>query len=247
MRHGFGEFIENNGVGAMSPSIASFKISFRSCCRQLFAGSIIGTFLNGLPSGSAVRIMASGAKYSGGFVHGLYCGRGSALFFDGSSYVGEWDSGLRQRSGRWMHSDSDHQAPEVLGKVFEAVKRVMLERAGAEMAPEHRDAHALPAPGCSDLGDNGDDATATAADFKPSSVSSTASSHHPLPLPPDSFFVSAPGKMGGEGALDAGRAGNPSGLSRITITHSPCNCFACIIKHLHATCIITRSNVLFFP
>jgi len=64
-------------------------------------------------------------RYSGGFVEGLYCGRGTALFFDGSHYEGEWDSGLRSRWGRWVHASADHEAPEVLGKVYEAVKAVI--------------------------------------------------------------------------------------------------------------------------
>jgi hypothetical protein len=67
MRHGYGEFIEKNGVGKQRARGLLLPLP-----QPPPAGSIVGTFEHGLPCGDAVRVMASGAKYSGGFVAGLY-------------------------------------------------------------------------------------------------------------------------------------------------------------------------------
>jgi hypothetical protein len=63
---------------AQSPSsplffFVSFPFTKTHHCADCSTGSIVGTFVNGLPSGNAVRVMASGAKYSGGFIEGLHC------------------------------------------------------------------------------------------------------------------------------------------------------------------------------
>ena len=174
------------------------------------AGSIVGTFENGLPSGNAVRVMASGAKYSGGFIEGLYNGSGSALFFDGSLYEGGWESGLRCNQGRWVHEDASHVPPEVLGMVFEAVRGVIGGAGGG--------AHAIGA--AADVGDDRDDAAETSASPSPPPPSAPA----PPLLPPDILFAPVPGKMGGDGALDAGKGGNPSGAPP-SQTHSLINTF----------------------
>ena len=60
----------NSSRKTVSVSSAQGAFSFLALSRP--AGSIVGTFEHGLPCGDAVRVMASGAKYSGGFVAGLY-------------------------------------------------------------------------------------------------------------------------------------------------------------------------------
>jgi hypothetical protein len=166
----------------------------------------VGTFVNGLPSGDAVRIMASGAKYSGGFSEGLYSGRGSALFFDGSHYEGEWDSGLRSRWGRWIHADASQVAPEVLGKVFDAVKAVI---GGDEVQKTaQQNDGSSPVSGSDYFGTHTNTVTNDNDSLPPPPPAATHSSVLP---PPDVLSNPIPGKIGGDGALDAGRAGNPSG------------------------------------
>lgn len=190
----------------------------------------MGTFVNGLPSGDAVRIMASGAKYSGGFADGLYSGRGSALFFDGSHYEGEWDSGLRSRWGRWVHADASQVAPEVLGKVFDAVKAVV---GGDELQKTvRRNDGSSPVFG-SDFSNFGTHANAvTNESLPPLPPPASAATHSSVLPPPDVLTNPIPGKIGGDGALDAGRAGNPSGPPPPTpptfflLLPTMCLCFA---------------------
>jgi hypothetical protein len=143
-------------------------------------------------------------RYSGGFVEGLYCGRGTALFFDGSHYEGEWDSGLRSRWGRWVHASADHEAPEVLGKVYEAVKAVIgsCDRLEGEL----RGADCL-----SPLVSGSSHAATAAQPSTPPALAPNATGQQGHPPPPDVLSNPVPGKIGGDGALDAGQAGNPSG------------------------------------
>ena len=151
--------------------------------------------------------MASGAKYSGGFAEGLYSGRGSALFFDGSHYEGEWDSGLRSRWGRWVHADASQVAPEVLGKVFDAVKAVI---GGDEVQKTaQQNDGSSPVSGSDYFGTHTN--TVTNDSLPPPPPPASTATHSSVLPPPDVLSNPIPGKIGGDGALDAGRAGNPSG------------------------------------
>ena len=201
MRHGYGEFIEKNGVGKQRARGLLLPLP-----QPPPAGSIVGTFEHGLPCGDAVRVMASGAKYSGGFVAGLYCGRGSALFFDGSCYEGEWEAGLRSHRGRWVHEHCDHAPPGVLRKVFEAVMAVVGGSAEGVLEGEQGDDELRTRADAARHGDY-----PAAATQMPTTVSAAQTAPAAAVTPPDVLSTPIPGKIGGNGALDAGASGNPSG------------------------------------
>ena len=145
-------------------------------------------------------------RYSGGFVEGLYCGGGSALFFDGSHYEGQWDAGLRSQWGRWVHEDANQVAPDVLGKVFEAVKAAVGGDA-LESRLQHEQSSSVDGSNDVNMQPESSASTQSCSSHPPSPSSSPNSS---LP-PPDVLSNPVSGTMGGHGALDAGRAGNPSG------------------------------------
>jgi hypothetical protein len=136
----------------------------------------------------------------------LYCGRGSALFFDGSHYEGQWDAGLRSEWGRWVHDDADQVAPAVLGKVFEAVQAAV---GGDVLESRVQRGQSSPVDGSNDVNMQ-QESYATTQSWSPHSPSPSSSPNPSIP-PPDVLANPVSAKMGGYGALDAGREGNPSG------------------------------------
>jgi hypothetical protein len=109
-----------------------------------------------------------------------------------------------------VHADADHVPPEVLGKVFNAVKAAI----GGDVAVESG-AAALSVDGAHDVarleGIASTIATEPALPTPSAALQAHATAASHSPPPPDVLSTPNPFKIGGDGALDAGRAGNPSG------------------------------------
>jgi hypothetical protein len=105
-----------------------------------------------------------------------------------------------------VHADAGHVPPEVLGKVFNAVKAVL--SGDVEVNSGQQLTAALSDDDTHQVFNQED----VAASSSPSAAAQTPITAASLSAPPPDVLTNPiPGKIGGEGALDAGRAGNPSG------------------------------------